>query len=358
MSDFYVYLHRKVTTNEVFYVGKGSGRRAYDKVARSTWWKKTVAKHGYTVEIYMDNLQEWYALELEAELIAYYGRKDLDLGTLVNVSDGGQAGPVGFKLDEESRKKWSEDRSGVKNHRADRTVYDFVNLITGEEVSETRHGLKEKYGVNVGPIFKSQTCYTIKGWCLKQNIGKQPKIDPNIYTLYHILGDMFTGTRLEFKAKYNIDIDKLFNPTRRSKVYNGWMLEENKGCTHGKDHTEYLFMHILGNFLKCTRTEFKKITGLNTKPLFSKARKDTKSLLGGWCVVKEPADRLLYIYKIHNKYTEEVFTGLKQEFVEKYPTVPIHLFSDNPASRMKGWKVIEKLPFSAYNPCISITSVV
>lgn len=36
MTDFYVYLHRKKTTKEVFYVGKGSGDRVWSRAGRSS----------------------------------------------------------------------------------------------------------------------------------------------------------------------------------------------------------------------------------------------------------------------------------------------------------------------------------
>jgi hypothetical protein len=87
--DFYVYLHRKATTGEVFYVGKGVGRRAWEK-RRAEYWLRTVKKHGLIVEILQDGLQEWYAHELERDLIALHGRRDLGYGPLVNLTDGGE----------------------------------------------------------------------------------------------------------------------------------------------------------------------------------------------------------------------------------------------------------------------------
>lgn len=82
---FYVYLHRRASDNSVFYVGKGKLNRAYSQHSRSIYWKRIVAKHGYTVEIVQDHLQEWYAFELEKDLIAYYGRENL-----CNLTDGGE----------------------------------------------------------------------------------------------------------------------------------------------------------------------------------------------------------------------------------------------------------------------------
>ena len=88
-KDFYVYLHRSKIDGHVFYVGKGTGRRAVGKVGRSKFWQAAAKKHGVIVEIVESNLQEWAAFELESSLISLYGRKDHGLGRLCNHSDGG-----------------------------------------------------------------------------------------------------------------------------------------------------------------------------------------------------------------------------------------------------------------------------
>ena len=86
---FYVYIHRRATDGQPFYVGKGKGKRARSKRDRSDWWHFVVKKYGYQVEIVASGLQEWYACELERELISLYGRRDLGDGPLVNLTDGG-----------------------------------------------------------------------------------------------------------------------------------------------------------------------------------------------------------------------------------------------------------------------------
>lgn len=88
--DFYVYLHKRKTDGRVFYVGKGTSNRAWTSYSRSKFWKSIVDKHGLIVEIVSSDLQEWAAFELEASLIALYGRKDSGLGYLCNHSDGGE----------------------------------------------------------------------------------------------------------------------------------------------------------------------------------------------------------------------------------------------------------------------------
>lgn len=117
-SDFYVYLHRRATDGRVFYVGKGANRRAWQKDRRNAHWKNVVNKHGYTVDIVQDGMQEWWAFELECELIAYYGRGS---GMLCNATDGGE-GAKGAVRSVETRKKLSETRKRI----------GFVNPMLGK----------------------------------------------------------------------------------------------------------------------------------------------------------------------------------------------------------------------------------
>lgn len=107
-TSFYVYLHRKKSNGQVFYVGKGHGNRAFDKHKRSNWWKSIVAKHGFFAEIIETEYQDWYASEREIELIAYYGRENL-----CNMTDGGD-GASGYVFTDEDRRKISEKRKGYK----------------------------------------------------------------------------------------------------------------------------------------------------------------------------------------------------------------------------------------------------
>lgn len=102
-KEFYVYLHRYVSgpkIGQVFYVGKGTGNRSNSKKNRNKYWHNTANKYGYTVDIYSCGLQEWFAYELEFNLVSYFGRE-----SLVNLTDGGE-GPS--SPSEETRKIMSE----------------------------------------------------------------------------------------------------------------------------------------------------------------------------------------------------------------------------------------------------------
>jgi len=105
MSNFYIYAHYK-TDGSVFYVGKGKGKRAYEKRGRSQLWGRTVAKHGLVVEILANNLDENIAFRMEEDFIYLYGRIDLKTGCLVNMTNGGE-GKSGAICSAETKAKHS-----------------------------------------------------------------------------------------------------------------------------------------------------------------------------------------------------------------------------------------------------------
>jgi len=114
----YVYRHRRLDTNEIFYIGIGSSKnfkRAYDIKARSKWWKKVIIKTSYSVEILKENLTWEQACELEILLISEYGRKDLGKGSLVNMTDGGD-GMIGRIKSEEEIENLRKMKTGKGNH--------------------------------------------------------------------------------------------------------------------------------------------------------------------------------------------------------------------------------------------------
>lgn len=98
-----LYRHLK-PSGEVFYIGIGQTKeRAYSKVSRSLHWTNTVEKYGYEVEILKSDLSWEDACEMEQILIEYYGRKDLQKGSLVNLTAGGE-GIQGYTHTEKTRR--------------------------------------------------------------------------------------------------------------------------------------------------------------------------------------------------------------------------------------------------------------
>lgn len=108
---YYLYEHRK-PTGEVFYVGKGTGRRAFSMSKRSLKWADVVEEcNGICIEIV-----EWYedeqdAFDAEEKLIAKHKNAG---ATLVNHTSGGK-GIKDYKQTEESRAKRAEALRGYKH---------------------------------------------------------------------------------------------------------------------------------------------------------------------------------------------------------------------------------------------------
>lgn len=101
-----VYQHRRLDTNEVFYIGIGkTTKRAYEKNNhRNNHWKGIVNKYGYDVDILIEGIEWEDACNVEAGMIEAYGRHDKGLGCLANQTDGGD-GAFGVIVKEETKEK-------------------------------------------------------------------------------------------------------------------------------------------------------------------------------------------------------------------------------------------------------------
>ena len=107
MNNYYIYFHINPLKNEIFYVGKGKGKRAYSKNNRNNYWYNTTKRYGYIIDITEDGLTEQEAFEREIFYINKIGRKDLGLGSLINMTNGGE-GPSGIKHTDEAKKRTPE----------------------------------------------------------------------------------------------------------------------------------------------------------------------------------------------------------------------------------------------------------
>lgn len=92
-----VYQHKRNDTGEVFYVGIGKTEaRAYSDKRRGKFWNDFTKNHSYSVEITHRDIIWEEACSIERYLIAFYGRRDLNEGCLVNMTDGGE-GTLGIQ---------------------------------------------------------------------------------------------------------------------------------------------------------------------------------------------------------------------------------------------------------------------
>ena len=210
---FYMYIHVRADTLEPFYVGKGSGSRAWNYAARNKYWKHTAKKHGVLTEIVFDDLTETESLQCEVDSIIEY----LYIGyKLCNLNSGGDS-PV---LSEESRSRMSKARMGRKNspEAIARTAAAHTGMKRSPETCK-----------RISEALKGKPCNHIVA--LRRGARKRAgancfKADKNVYRFIQECGDVFVGCRYQLIEKYP-DMHKLLgklfgkNPRKYSK---GWAL--------------------------------------------------------------------------------------------------------------------------------------
>lgn len=129
----YLYRHIRLDKNEPFYIGIGTVKennpllrsryeRAFSKLKRNNFWKNIIKNSKYEVEILLESDDKDFIIQKEIEFIKLYGRKDLGLGTLCNMTDGGEGSSVGNKINlgrkmtTETKKKLSLANKGKTNY--------------------------------------------------------------------------------------------------------------------------------------------------------------------------------------------------------------------------------------------------
>jgi len=143
----YVYRHIRLDTNEPFYIGIGSDTdgiytRAFSKSRNNQYWHNIINKTSYEVEILMDDLTWEEACKKEIEFIKLYGRKNLNTGILVNLTDGGEGGHGRF-LNYESRHKISVKSIGrrasveTKKKMSNSHKGKIISKITRKKLSDS-----------------------------------------------------------------------------------------------------------------------------------------------------------------------------------------------------------------------------
>lgn len=138
-----VYRHRRLDTFEVFYIGIGkTEKRAYSKKNRNKWWKNIILKTEYSVEIIIEDVSWKEAQEVEVLLISEYGRRDLGLGNLVNLTNGGE-GTQGIIVSDKTKQNMSISATGRKHSEESKEKNRIASANVSEETKFKRY-LKNK----------------------------------------------------------------------------------------------------------------------------------------------------------------------------------------------------------------------
>ena len=151
MKEYYVYIHYLVNNKEIFYVGKGTDKRAWSKNSRSLEWKEKT-KNDYRVLIIKTFYSEEEAFQEEIRLIDFF-KNDSNFD-LVNKQAGGKGGNNWDCLSEEQKAKEIERR---KQWWADRTEEEKIKISKERSlrVQGKNNPQYGRLGFNTGKKFSS-----------------------------------------------------------------------------------------------------------------------------------------------------------------------------------------------------------
>ena len=240
---FYVYEHIRKDNNTCFYVGKGTGNRAYN-LDRGNFHNSVRDEYGCRVEIIKDGLTEEEAFKLERERIEDYvitfgygapieGYDDYDhnLPYLTNFTWGGE-GVSGRKHSEEEKQKMSKAKKGKKNSKEhNKNISKALKGIklseqTRRKMSESQKGRKnsEEHNKNISkatkgknnPMYGKHHSEEVKRKMSKSQKGKK-----------HHMHD-------KGKKVICITTGKIFNKQSEASNYYNVVLKNISCCCRGK----------------------------------------------------------------------------------------------------------------------------
>lgn len=218
----YVYQHVRLDTNEIFYIGIGSDEegkyeraKARSKTSRTSNWHDIIKTTKYRVDILYDNLAVGDAKIMEINLINFYGRRDLGLGTLCNLTDGGDGGS-GSKRTEETKRLMSE-KASLRTHSEETRKKIGLAVLGRKDSEETRRKKSLTWkGRNHSEESKIKISVTKTG---KRNITRSCRLVLNIET------GIYYDSILEAAESCYIDQRRLYEQVTGRK---GTKLKKNK----------------------------------------------------------------------------------------------------------------------------------
>jgi hypothetical protein len=231
---------------EPFYVGKGIGNRmnSHERIKDTKTHKRAkiqkIKKIGLEViKIKLfENLTESSAFELEKSTISLIGRKDRNLGPLLNLCDGGEGVSGKIYTEEEKLHKSNKSKEWWKLLKEDRCKYENHIKNLSKSVSESLKGIsyEERYGDRANEMKKRRSDWTKENFH-KTGLGQMrfdgknnPMFGKSVYDVWVEKYGVDEAERrcIEWKSKksgktpHNKSIDKIAQKDKDGNLIKVW----------------------------------------------------------------------------------------------------------------------------------------
>jgi group I intron endonuclease len=244
-KEFYVYVHKKPISNEIFYVGKGKGYRAFKKSGRNPYWNRIVKKYGFEVEIIKSGLTEKEAFQFEIDFI-----ENLK-GKLCNLTTGGE-GVSGFsptllsrqitgeryrgkQLSEEHKKNISLAQKGKKLTKAHKKKLSLAvkgrpSHLKGTTLSEShKQKLSVAFSGENNPNFGKSRSKKTKEKISKSTLGSKNHISKEVVLLNKVSGEVKIFETIVSASDFlKISTTSLRNYFKNNKSINDFFVQDIK----------------------------------------------------------------------------------------------------------------------------------
>lgn len=201
---YYIYAYLREKDNRPYYIGKGSGNRAFSKNHNVS-----VPNDRNQIVFWHQNLEENEAFNLEMFYINMFGRKDIGTGVLYNRTDGGE-GPSGLQHSDEYKERLRQQAlnnsgnfGGGDNPRLGVTLSEETKQKISKankgrkppqsaiDASKARKGIKNeknskhlnrlwqdpKYAKHMSDVHKGQVAWNRAKWKLISPSGEEFIVD-------------------------------------------------------------------------------------------------------------------------------------------------------------------------------------
>ena len=211
----YVYVHRLMKTNEVFYVGSGKSCRMYSRHGRSIPWNKIVKENDWFYSIIKSNMSKEEAANLEVALISIYKpRANIHNTTL----EAKAFSPANIEFIR-SRYVYSELSSTSLSYKSGNNQHGFKKRVEGDDAGCLSNG---RHTVHIG---NRNAMVSRVVWYLLKNE------DPVGFVIDHIDGNSLNNNISNLRKISGSDNNKNVRLKSNNKTgYKGVNISNNNYC--------------------------------------------------------------------------------------------------------------------------------